>query len=186
MKVSMNVVEIVLSWVEIVITLAIISVIFLAFMYYSIPFVEERIPKFVALARFTAVFLSVLSLFTGKIYGKLTCIVTFFTNLCWISVVTRGFPFISLLSLDLLLATVGACASHVCWMFSFTKVMSGGWTAIAYYFLFIWGLPIIVAVSLSVTDEYIAGPSGSGRKRKPKSVWARMMSRIITWKGKEE
>jgi hypothetical protein len=177
----MNVVAVGLFWAEAGITMAIISIIFLAFMYYSIPFFEERIPKIVRFARIFAITATVLSLFTGFFYGKLVCVATFLTNLCWIAATGPGFPYVPMLSPSLVFGIIGSVVSHISWMFAFVKVPVDGWTAIAYYFLFIWGLPVVMAVCLSVTDDVLAGSSGTGRKKKnAKTVWAKLLQWVFS------
>jgi hypothetical protein len=107
-------------------------------------------------------------------YGKFPFFATFITMCLWLSVLTRGFPFISIFSWDLFAATVGTVASHCAWIVSFVHITVSGVTALAYYLAFVWGTPTIVALSLCVTDE-----GSESRHGKKKSIWANLLGKAI-------
>jgi hypothetical protein len=166
----------VIFWGEVLVAFLLILGIFLALIYYSIDFVEERIPKIVRFTTYLSAFVLVLSLLILPAgYGKLSFFATFVTNCLWLSVLTRGFPFIPLLSPDLVLAAIGTAIAHFSWISAFIHVRISAFVAVAYYSLMVWQVPLIVTLSLSVTDE----ESAQRRGVRGRSVWATLLSNLI-------
>jgi hypothetical protein len=165
----------ILFWAEILVAFGLIIMIFLAFLYYSIEFVEERVRKVAKFAaRFSGIVLLLSLLLIPAGYGKFSFFATFITTCLWLSVLTRGFPFISIFSWDLLAASIGTVASHCSWIASFVHVTVGALTGLAYYLAFVWGTPIVVALSLCVTDE-----ASESRHGKQTSIWANLLGKAI-------
>jgi hypothetical protein len=107
-------------------------------------------------------------------YNPLAFFATSGTMCLWLSVLTRGFPFISIFSWDLLAAIVGTVAAHCTWILAFVNVPVGELVALSYYLAFVWCTPIIVALSLSVTEE-----ASASRRGKKKSIWADLLGKAI-------
>jgi hypothetical protein len=162
-----------LFYAQCAVTSLLVVAMFFALLYYAIPFVEERVKT---VARFGLIWsaatlaLSLLIIPAG--YGKAAFWSTFLTQCMWISVLSRDFPYISLFSLDLLFGALGTTISHGCWIWAFVYQSTSAFTALAYYLGFVWGVPIIVVMGMSVTDE----TSVRGRSR---SIWAKLFEAVI-------
>jgi hypothetical protein len=165
----------VIYWCEIALGFSLIIAILLVLLYYGVTFVEERLPKilkFSTIALIGNLVLSLLIIPAG--YGKLAFGATFLTNSLWLSALTRGFPFIDIFSFDLIAATVGSLLTHFAWLYEFVYVAVGGFSAISIYALFVWGIPILMLLSLTVTDE-----DSGNRRESRRSIWATLLANII-------
>jgi hypothetical protein len=162
-------------WCEISVGFVLIIAIFLALIYYGITFVEERLPIVTKFATFIAVANLVCSLLIVPAgYGKLAFFSTFITNALWLSVLSRGFPFINILSFDLLAASVGSLLTHFSWLYEFVYVKAGGFLAISIYAFFVWLIPILILISLTITED-----SSGNRRENRRSVWTTLLANII-------
>jgi hypothetical protein len=164
-------------WAEMFVAFALILAMFLSILYYAIPFVEERVrlvAKFGLGWCLVNIGLSLFIIPAG--YGAAAFWSTFLTNCAWLSVLSRGFPYISIFSLDLLIGTIGTIVSHACWLLAVLRTSLGAFPALGYYLALVWGLPILVVIGLSVTDE-----SGARLGKGSRSVWAKIIDAIIAF-----
>ena len=147
-------------------------------MYYGISFVEERI-EFVTkfLKRYTT-FVLILSLFLPFVgFPAITYLPIIGSNAMWLNFFYNGFPFISFARIDFILAIFFALVAHCGLIYTFISIMSvGSFLAIAYYILYVWGIPLIVIVSLSSLED-----SNEHIRTKPKSIWENFFKEIITY-----
>jgi hypothetical protein len=163
-------------WCEIAVGLALIIIILLAVIYYGMSFIEERLPTITRFGSYLATSSLVLSLLIIPAgYGKLAFFTTFLTNALWLSVLSRGFPFIEVYSLDLIAALGGSVLTHFSWLYEFIYVPVGAFMAISLYAFFVWLVPGLVLMSLTLTDE-----NSQNRREHPRSIWTTLLSRIIT------
>lgn len=151
----------IIFWSEMLIAFLILIVIFFAFIYYSISFVEERIKLISKIGKIWILCIMVTSFilpFTK--FGTVTFLSLFLTSIGWFIVFSRGFPFIDLLSPDLILSLIGSFVCHFIFMLKLIKIETNAYLAICYYLFLIWGIPILSLVSFAAVE-------GS----QPKSFW---------------
>lgn len=151
----------IIFWAEMLIAFAILIVIFFSFLYYSIPFVEERISLITKIGKiWVFIILATCLILPFTEFGTITFLSTFLTNLGWLVVFSRGFPFIDFLAPDLILSIIGSFISHFVFMWKFVNVNANGYKAVCYYLFLIWGVTILSLISFGAVE-------GS----QPKSFW---------------
>jgi hypothetical protein len=161
--------------IEIIVAVLLILAMFLSILYYAIPFVEERVNLFARFAFFWCLLALSLSFFIIPAgYGTLTFLSTFITNCAWLSVLSRKFPYISMFSLDLLIGAIGTTVCHGCWVWTILELSIGPLATLAYYLTVVWGLPILIVLGMTVTDE-----NGARHGKGSRSIWSKLFVKII-------
>ena len=168
-----------LFWIEILLVFALLVAVFFSLLYFSLSFIEERvsfISRFAQTLNIAIIIVSILIPFTN--YGTATFLSTLAENICWFSVLTRGFPFIKLLSVDLIAGFILTLVSHLAWIFSFIELDTSAFIALCCYLFLVWSIPLLIVMTLPSTYDNQAKLAFTSQE-KPKNLWHTLFSKYL-------
>ena len=146
--------------------------------YYAMPFIEERaikIKRFLQILTWFVIVLAMFMPFAG--FPNIIFFLTLATHGIWQVLLYTKFPFVFFGSPDFLCAFAMTIINHCAMMvFALSELNLGVFETIAYFLVFIWAVPAVFIISLTVTDEAI-----EGSKRTAKSVWTAPFQKAIAW-----
>lgn len=157
-----------------------------ALIYYASTFVEERLKPVVGVLKVFAIIIDVmLVLFIFSDFGVLATLAVVGSNALWTFLLFTGFPFISAVRPDFLLAVVSSVFAHFFLTIHFLESDDGTFITCSYFLLFVWALPVGMILSLSAVEApetAASGPDDSAKESTPtqtKSAWRSFFRRMI-------
>ena len=153
------------------ITIAVIVLILLSFIFYFSKWTEERITKITQLLQlFSVILLFLSSLLFFSSYNIHTAFVSTISNFFWVFLLFTGFPFIHVTRPAFLISIASTAFNHLSWMLTFLKKDSSAFFAISVFLVYIWFLPICAVSSLSAVD--------SDTQTQRRSAWTNVFNNI--------
>lgn len=173
--------DMIFSVFEGIIALLVVILAFFALIYYGSGFVEERMKTVVKALKGYSIFvdcLLVLFIFSG--FESYTTFAVCIANALWTFLLFTGFPFISLVRPDFLLAVACSVLAHFFLMLHFLESDDSTVTTVSYFLLFVWSLPIGIITSLSAVDDYAEDvKEDTASKSKTESAWNSVFKRLF-------
>lgn len=145
-----------LGIIEFIIAMFVIVALVLCFIYRTPTFFEPRMSSLLTGMKLVALFNCVVSLlFPFAKRSALTTIVIFLTGCSWLNLFARNFPFVSFLSVHFILPFAMSAFSHAAMTFDMisNQWKCGAFLTLAYFFIFVWGIPVLVGVTVFSLDD---------------------------------
>ncbi|OHT02623.1 hypothetical protein TRFO_07045 [Tritrichomonas foetus] len=168
-------------WAEIVVAFLLLVGVFFALIFLSLSFVEERVRFITRFAQvLNALVIGLTFIIPFSNYGIIPFLTTLTANILWFVVLSRGFPFINLLSFDLIGGFICSIISHFAWIFGFLNTEVSGHIALFCYLLMVWAIPLLIVITMpSIFDDNGQQATGENSRRQQKSIWSDLIPRWI-------
>ena len=154
-------------WTEMVLSFVLVLFVFFAFLFFSITFIEERWRTITNWTKYLTGAVILMSLaILGTDYGVLAGLSSLVAHIAWFVVLQFNWELNGPVIASLIVGSIVTLASHFLWMAAFMNVFVGGMTALAFYILFVWGVPILVLGCFLVRMETNRGIQEDGSQKK--------------------
>lgn len=157
-----NFVESAVFWSEMLLSFVLILFVFFAFLYFSVSFIEERWRTITNWTRYLTVVVIIMSLaILATDYGIWPGLSSLCAHAAWFVVLSFNWELTGTAIAFVVIGSIGTIAAHFLWMFAFMDVVVGGMTALAFYLLFVWGVPVLILGCFIVRLETRRGLQGN-------------------------
>lgn len=125
----------------------------LSFIYYLIPFVEERLHT----TQFIMIIISIINIFLSVLliichFPWYTWTTTLFSNLTWFIVLRFSFPYITIKNPLIYIGAVFSFLSHISWLISLVFHPLSAFATVSIYVLLVLITPLYIIINLSASE----------------------------------